>query len=481
MTTLHTYDQIRRLVPAFTRAVREAAARAHNESEFSRLINTELERLGAQLGIRLTVREQYTLASGRADAVFNRVVVEYKAPGVLRDSLSHSATARAVQQLKEYVEGLARETRRDRDRFLGVVTDGHYFVFVRYHQGHWTVEPPLPISDASCERFLRSLFSLAAGRALIPENLVEDFGNQSPLSREVTAALYRALERHPENLTACLFAQWRLFFGQTAGYEAAAGQLQHRSELRAFLGNMGLSPETADLPRFFFALQTYFAFIVKTIARLVLQAYASGALGAAPLATVAGLSGEPLRRELARWEEGDLYRALGLKNLLEGDFFAWYLHAWEPEVEEALRQVLLRLAEYSPTTVQDDPLSARDLLKKLYHYLLPREIRHDLGEFYTPDWLAERVLTQLGEPLFQMPRPGRPVPRPGKRLLDPACGSGTFLVLAARALKANCFQAGLAEADTLEVILDSLAGIDLNPLAVMAARVNFLLTIADLI
>lgn len=288
MTTLHIYDRVRRIAPGFACAVREAAARAHNESEFSRPINNELERLGGELGICLTIREQYTLASGRADAVFNRVVVEYKAPGALRDSLSHQATARAVQQLRDYVEDLARETRRERDRFLGVVTDGHYFIFVRYHQGHWTVEPPLPVNDASCERFLRSFFSLAAGRALVPENLVEDFGNQNPLSREVTAALYRALERHPENLTACLFAQWRLFFGQTAGYEAAAGQLQHRSELRAFLGDMGLSPETADLPRFFFALQTYFAFIVKTIARLVLQAYAGGALGAAPLTTVAG-------------------------------------------------------------------------------------------------------------------------------------------------------------------------------------------------
>ncbi len=481
MTLLHTYDHIRRLAPGFARAVREAVRQSRNEAEFARRMNNELERLAGQLGVQLAIREQYTLATGRADAVYNRFVIEYESPGSLRETLSHRPTAHAVQQVQAYIEGLARETRRDRDRLLGVAVDGHYFVFVRYHQGHWAVEPPLPVSDASCERFLRSLFALSSGRALIPENLVEDFGNQNPLSQQVTGALYRALERHQDNLTACLFTQWRLFFGQTAGYEAAAGQLQHRSELRAFLQGMGLSPETADLPRFFFALQTYFAFIVKTIARLVLQAYAGGALGATPLTTVAGLQGEPLRRELARWEEGDLYRALGLKNLLEGDFFAWYLHAWEPDVEAALRQVLLRLADYNPTTIQDDPLSARDLLKKLYHYLLPREVRHDLGEFYTPDWLAERLLAQLGEPLFQMPRPGRRIPTPRKRLLDPACGSGTFLVLAARALKANCLQAGMSEADTLEVILESLAGIDLNPLAVMAARVNFLLTVADLL
>ena len=35
-------------------------------------------------------------------------------------------------------------------------------------------------------------------------------------------------------------------------------------------------------------------------------------------------------------------------------------------------------------------------LKKLYQYLVPKQLRHDLGEYYTPDWLAERLLNQLG-------------------------------------------------------------------------------------
>jgi hypothetical protein len=172
---------------------------------------------------------------------------------------------------------------------------------------------------------------------------------------------------------------------------------------------------------------------------------------------------------------------LGIKNLLEGDFFSWYLDAWDAQVQEALQKVLAQLAEYNPATVQDDPYSARDLLKKLYHYLLPREIRHDLGEFYTPDWLAERLLRQLNEPLFVLPKPGARIPTPDKRLLDPACGSGTFLVLAIRGLKANCAQAGFAEADTLDFILNGVVGIDLNPLAVTASRVNYLLAIADLL
>jgi len=461
--------------------MKNAAQHAHNEAEFEYNMNNEIDKVARDLGVNLHFRQQYTVFTGRADAVYNRFIIEYEPPGSLRDYLSHGHTQHAVQQVKDYIEGVAKAEKHDRDRLLGVAMDGHYFIFVRYHQGHYIVEEPMAASATSCEWFLRALFSLSSGRALIPENLVEDFGSQNLLSHQVTRALYNALSGHSDDLTARLFIQWQLFFGEVAGYEAAAGELKHKKELRSFVRGMGLRSDRVDMPRFFFALHTYFSFLVKNIARLVLQAYAGGGLGTTPLTTVANLEGEALRKELENLEGGGIFHVLGIKNLLEGDFFSWYLSAWDGEIEEALRLVLSRLADYNPVTVQDDPHSARDLLKKLYHYLLPREIRHDLGEFYTPDWLAERLLTQLGEPLFQMPKPGVRITTPDKRLLDPACGSGTFLILAARALRANCAQAGLAEADTLDVLLLNLAGIDLNPLAVVAARVNFLLAIADLL
>ncbi|RLG09207.1 MAG: SAM-dependent DNA methyltransferase [Thaumarchaeota archaeon] len=459
-----------------------AAREAHNEAEFRSRVAKDIEEIAKKLDVSLLLREEYTLATGRADAVYNRLIIEYEPPGSLRPNLNHGHTRHAVQQVRDYIVGLSRRERHERDRLLGVVLDGHYYIFVRYHEGHFIVEEPLEVNAASSERFLRALFSLSSGRALIPENLVEDFGSQNIYSQRVIRALYQALVGHTDDLTARLFEQWRLFFGKVAGYEAAGGKIRSEKELRGFIRGMGLRPEQVDLPRFFFAVHTYFSFLVKNIARLVLEVHAGGRLGTTPLTTVANLEGEALRRELAQLESGGIFRALGLKNLLEGDFFAWYLDAWDDNIEAALKLTLKRLAEYNPATIQDDPHSARDLLKKLYHYLLPRKVRHDLGEFYTPDWLAERLLNQLNEPWFQMPRGSR-VPRgfPNKRLLDPACGSGTFLILAIRALKANCARAGLAEADTLEVILNNVVGIDLNPLAVLAARVNYLLAIADLL
>ena len=120
-----------------------------------------------------------------------------------------------------------------------------------------------------------------------------------------------------------------------------------------------------------------------------------------------------------------------------------------------------------------NPAQARDLLKKLYHELFPRKLRHDLGEYYTPDWLAEVVLDRVhydGDPR--------------KRLLDPACGSGTFLVLAMGRIQTwvrkNVERA--PRPDRLaSLVARNLIGFDLNPLAVLAARTNFLIQFFDLL
>ncbi len=101
-------------------------------------------------------------------------------------------------------------------------------------------------------------------------------------------------------------------------------------------------------------------------------------------------------------------------------------------------------------------------------------MRHDLGEYYTPDWLAEHVLNELGYE-----------GDPDKRLLDPACGSGTFLVIAINRIRRwydeNREKCPYDEGELLKKILANVIGFDLNPLAVMAARTNYLVAIKDLI
>ena len=136
--------------------------------------------------------------------------------------------------------------------------------------------------------------------------------------------------------------------------------------------------------------------------------------------------------------------------------------------------MVTKLDLYNPGTFSEDPAQSRDLLKKLYQQLFPKSVRHDLGEYYTPDWLAEHVLNELGYE-----------GDPDKRLLDPACGSGTFLVMAINRIRRwydlNREKCAYDEGDLLKKILANVIGFDLNPLAVMAARTNYLVAIKDLI
>ena len=103
-----------------------------------------------------------------------------------------------------------------------------------------------------------------------------------------------------------------------------------------------------------------------------------------------------LKRELEALEQGGVFHTLGITNFLEGDLFAWYLPAWSAPIEKLVRTMVTKLDLYNPGTFSEDPTQSRDLLKKLYQQLFPKSVRHDLGEYYTPDWLAEHVLNELG-------------------------------------------------------------------------------------
>jgi len=400
------------------------------------------------------------------------MVIEYEAPGRLRDNVNHGATAHAIQQAKDYVEGVARQERQQVHRLIGVVIDGCYFIYVRKVEGHWTDPEVEPVNEQSVARFLRLLVSLTSGKALLPDNLVQDFGSNTIYAQRIASSLYQSLSRTLDDgrvdMVDKLFEQWQTFFGEVTGYEEGSSPLRNRPELRQFARGMGLDVRSVDPPRLFFTVHTYFALLIKLIAYYALSRFVSGF--GTRFGSMYRLDDDELRREMEELERGGIFRTLGIRNFLEGDFFKWYLRAWNADVARAIRTLLERLKDYDPGTLEVSPEQARDLLKKLYHRLMPREIRHDLGEYYTPDWLAEHVLNELGYE-----------GQPDKRLLDPACGSGTFLVLAIKRLKERCFRKGMNEQETLETILNNIVGIDLNPLAAVAARTNYLLALGDLL
>ena len=98
---------------------------------------------------------------------------------------------------------------------------------------------------------------------------------------------------------------------------------------------------------------------------------------------------------------------------------------------------------------------------------MPRALRHAMGEFYTPDWLAAHALDSIGW-------------TPNNQLLDPTCGTGTFLLEAIkrRLMLQDNLQEGKPDAGRL---LDGIYGMDLNPLAVLAARASIVVFLSPYI
>ncbi|MBN2216448.1 MAG: N-6 DNA methylase [Pirellulales bacterium] len=127
------------------------------------------------------------------------------------------------------------------------------------------------------------------------------------------------------------------------------------------------------------------------------------------------------------------------------------------------------------------PAAVVDWFGPFYQDLFPRTLRHALGEYYTPDWLAQHVLDvvgYLGSDFQGRRQEGLGIE--GVRLLDPTCGSGVFLLAAIRRIRAAAGPK-IMPRELGRSILNHVVGFDVNPLAVLTARANYLLAIRDLL
>jgi len=312
--------------------------------------------------------------------------------------------------------------------------------------------------------------------------LLRDFGPRSELTIKLVRALYNKVTNLERGSRArLLFEDWIRLFKQATGYRPE--ELEELPELARSYGIFG----TVNYDALIFSIHTYYALLLKLMAAEIVYLYGGGKLYRSYVAELddayvsRGLKG--LREALQDLESGGVFKKLmNIENFLEGDYFSWYLDVLDDDLADLIAELARRLADYEVATPQLEPEFARDLLKRLYQNLVPSDLRHRLGEFYTPDWLANYLLDEVGLSLENLLKMGGEDPlKPLElRILDPACGSGTFLVLYISRLRRYAEEHFLQ--DTLiSYVLKNVEGFDLNPLAVLTARTNYLLAIADLL
>lgn len=345
-------------------------------------------------------------ARGIIDALLGRTVFEFKSD--LRRERSD-----AEEQLIRYLSQREQETR---EHYVGIATDGAVFISYELRAGALRrLDQHTPARDKPREllAWLSSVVAVSAELDPTPEVVQRELGRQS-------VAWYIA--------QAELKAAWA-----EVGSQPDA-RLKRDLWARLMERVYGTSTDADDL----FFQHTYLSVVAKTMAVHV--------LGVSLPKPADLMSGRP-------------FQEAGIMGAVESDFFDWVLSA--PRGPDLVRRIALQAARFRLRDVE------ADVLKGLYESLIDPEQRHDLGEYYTPDWLATKICEEaITDPLAQ-------------KVLDPACGSGTFLFHAVRRLLAAADAAGQSNHEALTHCCNQIAGVDVHPVSVQVARVTFLLALGE--
>jgi hypothetical protein len=425
-------------------------------------INVEFEAVKEE-----SIETAIHINKGRIDSRIGALVIEYKQKKKLT---SEQDQKKAVEQLKNYVINLPEDFKRGA---VGVITDGWLIKFISLEDEEKFSETPFEeLNTSHLLRVIRGILTLQK-KALTPENLIAGFcmGNLGP-AKKLSLALYDALSNHPTGRSQMLFKEWQGIFKLAHDDQSKQAAIEER---RMALGEaLGIKITKGDNEteyKALYAIQTSYAIIVKAIAFKVLSSIRFSG-GNTHFSDLAGSDYLALRTHLDRLESGAIFRSEGFGNLLEGDFFAWYctVDQWDDSIAEAVKNVFVILSEYENHHMFDGG-RVQDLFKGLYMSIIPDKVRHSLGEFYTPPWLAEHTIREAISLADANNK--------AWTALDPCCGSGTFVTVLIRLILEMSSEKDRVE--KLKDVLSRVKGIDLNPLAVLTTRINYFINLSHLI
>lgn len=360
------------------------------------------------------------IGSGRADTQTETVIIEWE-----RD-LAKTGT-HAQQQLEEYLEGNWRSGQEY--RFILLATDGiRWRIYApdwsRLEFGAFRLGANFALREIrkfdlepstfdEFPFFLDEILFATQAKLATLENIQADFGDTSAVFINSLAVLQEcSTDIETRSELAVAFEQWRRF-------------------LSIAYGRFDDSPQM-------FLIHTYLSVFAKFIAYSVL--------------TKRSITDDETIRGVLR---GTAFKRLNVERFVEDDFFHWVGEdAYIAKLRPMFRELNRRLQEYNFSEIKED------ILKGVYQELIDFDTRHALGEYYTPDWLCEAILEEVEF-------------KEDSRILDPACGSGSFL----RATVARIVS--LYPDLSARALADQIVGIDIHPLSVQIAKTTMLLALGD--
>lgn len=360
------------------------------------------------------------LHRGSADTLFDRVIIEFE--NDLKMTLNH-----AKEQLAGYLLGQFKSG------------EGYRFTLIASDFITWRVFAPdlacldkldtlredelilneidsaaIALTEDNTEDFYywldRFLFREEKQRATL-KRIEEAFGYQSTVfieSYRILTEWFQKAKRYGEVQVA--FEQWRRFLS------VAYGSFDARESI--------------------FLIHTYLSVFAKMLA------YAF-------ISNDDYISDE----EIGEILDGSVFQKRNIANFVDDDFYHWVKGSQSfRNLRGVFRLIAQEISRFDFSDVDED------VLKGVYQELIDLDTRRALGEYYTPDWLCERIANEFAF-------------APGDRILDPACGSGSFLRAAIRRMRE--INPGLG----VEAINDAICGIDIHPLSVQIAKTTLLLAL----
>lgn len=349
----------------------------------------------------------------RIDVEMGHAVFEVK-----RDLRVGNVRVEAVEQLAGYVRS---RTATLLQRYVGVLTDGAEWHLYHLDGNDLKLVSSFELVPGALDHeglivWLESVLTTAQRIIPTPLEIQRRLGASSPghkLDVVELTALYEANREHPE--------------------------VKLKRELWAKLLTTALGTAFTDRDALF---------VEHTLLVATAEIIAHAVVGIDPTDTTIGA------RSLLG---GELFAVSEVGGVVESDFFDWVAEV--AGGDRFVKTLAKSLSRFEWGEVE------HDVMKILYESVISKETRHSLGEYYTPDWLAAEVVeTTVTAPLDQ-------------KVLDPACGSGTFLFHAVRLHLSAAESAGVPASEALESVTRHVVGVDVHPVAVTFARVTYLLAI----
>lgn len=368
----------------------------------------------------LNIPRKDKLHKGSADTLYNKIIIEFE--NDLKVSLKHAKKQLAGYLLGQYKSG-----------------EGYNFTLIVSDCITWKVFAP-DVSQLDSLESLKEdelkLNEVASASFVLNENNTEDFYywiDRFLFKEQKQRATLKRIEEsfgYQSNVFIESFLELTKHFSDVKKYgEVQVSYEQWKKFLSIAYGSFDATENN-------FLIHTYLSVFSKMLAYAV-------------------VSNDDYidEDELKGILNGSIFHKYNIQNFVDNDFFHWIGSDRNFRgLKKVFRLIAQEISSYDFNNVDED------ILKGVYQELIDLDTRHALGEYYTPDWLCERVVNEFNF-------------KTAEKILDPACGSGSFLRAAIHRLK------NLNPRITVEEINDNIYGIDIHPLSVQIAKTTMLLSL----